>query len=76
MARKGAIRMEAGSARGIRLVKHLAIRLSEQTTLAKSLVMVEQLGLPLIGSVAAGSPLLAVENQRGKTQIPPAWRTR
>ena len=43
--------MEAGSARGIRLV--------------------EQLGLPLIGSVAAGSPLLAVENQRGKIQIPP-----
>lgn len=51
LARKGAIIMEAGSARGIRLV--------------------EQLGLPLIGSVAAGSPLLAVENQRGKIQIPP-----
>lgn len=64
--------MEAGSARGIRLVKRLAIRLSEQTTLAKSLVMAEQLGLPLIGSVAAGSPLLAVENQRGKIQIPPS----
>ena len=51
LARKGAIRMEAGAARGIRLV--------------------EQLGLPLIGSVAAGSPLLAEENQRGKIQIPP-----
>jgi len=51
LARKGAIIMEAGSARGIRLV--------------------EQLGLPLIGSVAAGSPLLAVENQRGKIPIPP-----
>lgn len=51
LARKGAIIMGAGSARGIRLV--------------------EQLGLPLIGSVAAGSPLLAVENQRGKIQIPP-----
>ena len=51
LARKGTIIMEAGSARGIRLV--------------------EQLGLPLIGSVAAGSPLLAVENQRGKIQIPP-----
>ncbi len=42
LARKGAILLEPGSARGIRLV--------------------EQLGLPLIGSVAAGSPLLAVEN--------------
>jgi len=51
LARKGAITMEAGSARGIRLV--------------------EQLGLPLIGTVAAGSPLLAVENQRGNIQIPP-----
>lgn len=51
LAKKGAITMEAGSARGIRLA--------------------EQLGLPLIGSVAAGSPLLAVENQRGKIQIPP-----
>jgi len=51
LARKGAIIMEAGQARGIRLA--------------------EQLGLPLIGSVAAGSPLLAVENQRGKIPIPP-----
>jgi repressor LexA len=42
LAKKGAIVMEPGSARGIRLV--------------------EQLGLPLVGTVAAGSPLLAVEN--------------
>jgi repressor LexA len=42
LARKGAIVLEPGSARGIRLV--------------------EQLGLPLVGSVAAGSPILAVEN--------------
>ncbi len=49
LAKKGAIVMEPGSARGIRLV--------------------EQLGLPLIGSVAAGSPLLAVENQLGRVQL-------
>jgi repressor LexA len=49
LAKKGAIVLEPGSARGIRLV--------------------EQLGLPLIGSVAAGSPLLAVENQLGRMQI-------
>ncbi|WP_300456374.1 transcriptional repressor LexA [Accumulibacter sp.] len=42
LAKKGAILLEPGSARGIRLV--------------------EQLGLPLIGSVAAGSPILAMEN--------------
>ncbi|CAB1369348.1 transcriptional repressor LexA [Denitratisoma oestradiolicum] len=49
LAKKGAIVLEAGSARGIRLV--------------------EQLGLPLVGSVAAGSPLLAVENQLGRVQV-------
>ena len=46
LAKKGAINLEPGSARGIRLV--------------------EQLGLPLIGSVAAGSPILAVENVQGR----------
>jgi repressor LexA len=51
LARKGAIVLEAGSARGIRLV--------------------EQLGLPLIGSVAAGSPILAAENELGRLQLDP-----
>ena len=46
LAKKGAINLEPGSARGIRLV--------------------EQLGLPLIGSVAACSPILAVENVQGR----------
>lgn len=46
LAKKGAIILEPGSARGIRLV--------------------EQLGLPLIGMVAAGSPILAVENVQGR----------
>ena len=52
LAKKGAITLEPGSARGIRLV--------------------EQLGLPLIGTVAAGSPLLAVENRLGNIRIDPA----
>ena len=46
LAKKGAVVLEPGSARGIRLV--------------------EQLGLPLIGTVAAGSPILAVENVQGR----------
>ena len=33
---------------------------------ARGIRLVEQLGLPLIGSVAAGSPLLAVENVQGR----------
>ena len=38
---------------------------------ARGIRLVEQLGLPLIGSVAAGSPLLAVENQLGRLQVNP-----
>ena len=33
---------------------------------ARGIRLVEQLGLPLIGSVAAGSPILAVENMLGR----------
>jgi repressor LexA len=51
LERKGSIRMEPGSARGIRLV--------------------EQLGLPLIGRVAAGSPILAEEHIQNRYQIDP-----
>lgn len=36
---------------------------------ARGIRLVEQLGLPLIGGVAAGSPLLAVENQLGRVQV-------
>ena len=55
LAKKGAINLEPGSARGIRLV--------------------EQLGLPLIGSVAAGSPILAVENVQGRYSLDPGLFT-
>jgi repressor LexA len=51
LERKGAIRMEPGSARGIRLV--------------------EQLGLPLIGHVAAGQPILAEAHVQGRFQLDP-----
>lgn len=36
---------------------------------ARGIRLVEQLGLPLVGSVAAGSPILAVENQLGRLQL-------
>lgn len=52
LAAKGAILLEEGRARGIRLV--------------------EALGLPLIGRVAAGSPILAVEHVEARHQIDPA----
>lgn len=52
LAKKGAIVLEPGSARGIRLV--------------------EQLGLPLIGSVAAGSPILAQEHVQARISLDPS----
>ena len=51
LERKGAIRLEPGAARGIRLV--------------------EQLGLPLIGHVAAGRPILAEAHIQGRYQVDP-----
>lgn len=54
LARKGAIELVSGTSRGIRLRLHAA---QEQITqLASTLV------LPLIGRVAAGSPILAQEH--------------
>jgi len=55
LARKGAIEMIAGSSRGIRLL------LEDE---------VED-GLPLIGRVAAGSPILAQEHIEGRYQVDP-----
>ena len=60
LAQKGAIRLEAGSARGIRL-------LIEQTT--------EASGLPLVGRVAAGSPILAQEHVQRHYPVDPAMFT-
>ena len=51
LARKGAIGLDAGLARGIRLK--------------------EEGGLPLVGRVAAGSPVLAIENLLGRYPVDP-----
>lgn len=56
LARKGAIEMISGSSRGIRLLLD-----DEQ----------EEAGLPLIGRVAAGSPILAQEHVEGYYQVDP-----
>lgn len=52
LARKGAIELTPGSARGIRIR--------------------EELGLPLVGRVAAGSPMLAIENMLGRYPVDPS----
>lgn len=60
LAKKGAIEMIAGSSRGIRLL------------LENSAEQNEFEGLPLIGSVAAGSPILAQEHIESHYQVDPS----
>lgn len=60
LAKKGAIEMIAGSSRGIRL-------LLEQPDDSNELE-----GLPLIGKVAAGSPILAQEHIESHYQVSPS----
>jgi repressor LexA len=56
LARKGVIALMPGTSRGIQLKDTIR----------------EQMGLPLIGRVAAGSPILAEENIEARLQIDPA----
>ncbi|MCG5073867.1 transcriptional repressor LexA [Paraburkholderia tagetis] len=59
LARKGVIELAAGASRGIRLLPG-PDDLPHQFTLPHSSIM--QLSLPLVGRVAAGSPILAQEH--------------
>lgn len=63
LARKGAIELVSGTSRGIRLKSDTlqAINASRNKSLVQS-VAEGQLALPLIGRVAAGSPILAQEH--------------
>ena len=56
LARKGVIALVPGTSRGIQLKD----------------TMREQMGLPLIGRVAAGKPIFAEENFEGRLQIDPS----
>ncbi|OCG15322.1 repressor LexA [Gilliamella sp. Fer1-1] len=60
LAKKGAIEMIAGSSRGIRLLLETPV---EQNDFE---------GLPLIGQVAAGSPILAQEHIESHYQVDPS----
>ena len=65
LARKGAIEIAAGTSRGIRLLGAHAESASKAPV---SLMM----SLPLIGRVAAGSPMLAQENLETSYSVDPA----
>ncbi len=64
LARKGAIELVSGTSRGIRMKSDSwRSRLSaQQPTVSETVSSLSQLVLPLIGRVAAGSPILAQEH--------------
>jgi repressor LexA len=59
LERKGALEIAAGASRGIRVRSRSAVRLGRA------------LELPVIGRVAAGSPILAEENVQARLQVDP-----
>ena len=62
LARKGAIELVSGTSRGIRLKSDTLRSIHESRSKQLSLQSLSQLVLPLIGRVAAGSPILAQEH--------------
>jgi repressor LexA len=62
LARKGAIELVSGTSRGIRLKGSSRSSRSNVDSLSLTLPGLGQLSLPLIGRVAAGSPILAQEH--------------
>lgn len=67
LARKGAIELTAGASRGIRLVGEPAA-----SAPPPSPSLLEQLLLPIVGRVAAGSPILAAEHVEREIGVEPA----
>lgn len=71
LARKGAIEISPGTSRGIRLRDASALMSgSRQMALPHPALM--QLSLPLVGRVAAGSPILAQEHIETNYNVDPA----
>jgi repressor LexA len=62
LARKGVIDLVSGTSRGIRLKGAARSPLRNSSDFASSLAQVTQWALPLVGRVAAGSPILAQEH--------------
>jgi repressor LexA len=62
LARKGVIELVSGTSRGIRLKGDALQSINESRSKNFSLTSLSQLTLPLIGRVAAGSPILAQEH--------------
>jgi len=77
LARKGAIEISPGTSRGIRLLdKHLDLNGRAERNIERQLALphpaLMQLVLPLVGRVAAGSPILAQEHIQASYNVDPA----
>jgi repressor LexA len=73
LARKGVIDIAAGTSRGIRLREStLSGYVIPSTQMALPHPALMQLNLPLVGRVAAGSPILATEHIEANYQVDPA----
>ena len=70
LARKGAIELVSGTSRGIRL-KKTSVILSSLKQAVLPIDSLQQMLLPLIGRVAAGSPILAQENLQQSYAVAP-----
>jgi repressor LexA len=69
LARKGAIELVSGTSRGIRLRSHERAHTEAPLQLGLPIPSLSQLVLPLIGRVAAGSPILAQEHVDQSYQV-------
>ena len=75
LARKGAIEISPGTSRGIRLIGAAASAAVSASAAEQALPKVPAallMSLPLIGRVAAGSPILAQENLEASYNVDPA----
>ncbi len=73
LARKGAIEISPGTSRGIRLTEtHQPGSYNQGTKLPLSNLALIPLSLPLVGRVAAGSPILAQEHIQARYNVDPS----
>lgn len=73
LARKGAIELTAGASRGIRLL--VPASASKESTLPSPIAALAQMLLPIVGRVAAGSPILATEHVEREIGVEPSLFT-
>ena len=72
LARKGAIEISPGTSRGIRLTNMLNDKSGQRTPAPVAHGAILQLNLPLVGRVAAGSPILAQEHIDANYTVDPS----